>query len=354
LEGKKLVSIIVPVYNSEAYIGKCVTSILGQSYENIEVLLINDGSTDGSGRLCDEYAEKDKRIKVIHQTNSGPSAARNKGISLATGDYIQFVDGDDAIEPLMTETMVESIGEKHELVICGYKTILENDGEFVIDETFHFHKTGSFRKEEFLGFFGQLYRDYYIHYNWNKIYVADIIRQFNLAFDAEVIRGEDMLFNLQYLNKCSRIKILPYPFYNYMTSNSGSITSTFRPNLFENQQFLLQKTRDFLQANQAYSGENKDLVEDFYTTRIIACFSNLFHPTSTLSPRQTKKHILAIMWDSCVNEKLNYFHQGNLEKKLVGLWIEKRLIDSIYWYFRIKSFIRQKLNFLGPKSKKWI
>src|SRR3712207_285037 len=124
LEEKKLISVIVPVYNSEKYIGKCITSILGQSYENIEVILINDGSTDGSGRLCDEYAEKDKRIKVIHQPNTGPSAARNSGIRAAAGDFIQFVDGDDAIEPFMTETMAASMEENHQLVVCGYKTIL--------------------------------------------------------------------------------------------------------------------------------------------------------------------------------------------------------------------------------------
>lgn len=349
-----MVSIIVPVYNSEDYIGNCISSIQKQTYENIELLLIDDGSTDGSGKLCDEYARRDNRIRVVHQENAGPSAARNTGIKAARGEYIQFVDGDDTIEPNMTETMVAELGEEHQLVICGFKNMIEYDNRLVSDEIFHFYKTGSFTKEELLNFFGELYRDYFIHFNWNKIYLTDIIQKNSLQFERDVIRGEDMLFNLTYLEKCSRIKIIEQPFYNYMTSNSGSITSTFRPNLFENQQLLFQRTREFLKRNRAYAARNIDLVEKFYTTRIVACFSNLFHPNSTLTSRQVKKHILKIIWDSSVNEQLRYFSEENVEKLLIGSWIATRKVERIYWYFKIKSFIRRTLNLFGPKSKKWI
>ncbi|MDN7242660.1 glycosyltransferase [Planococcus sp. N028] len=354
MKKEKLVSIIVPVYNSESYIGNCITSILKQTYENIEVLLIDDGSTDGSGKVCNAYAQSDNRIRVVHQENAGPSAARNKGIEAARGEYVQFVDGDDTIEPGMTEAMVEALGEQHQLVICGFNNVIEEDGRLVSDETFCFYKTGSFEKEEVLKFFGELYRDYFIHFNWNKIYRSAIIMEHGLSFDTNVIRGEDMLFNLDYLEKCSRIKIIGNPFYNYMTSNSGSITSKFRPNLFENQQLLFQRTREFLQRNNAYTGKNMDLVEEFYTTRVMACFSNLFHPKSTLTSNQIKKHILKIMWDDRVNEKLGYFKKGDLEKLLVGFMIANRKVEWLYWYFIIRSTIRKMLNLFGAKSKKWI
>lgn len=349
-----MVSIIVPVYNSEAFISNCINSILQQTYGNIELLLINDGSADESGKVCEEYAQRDGRIRVMHQENAGPSAARNRGIDAAKGTYIQFVDGDDTIEPDMTESMVEALGEAHQLVICGFKNMLEYGGQVISDEIFCFDKTGSFEKEELLGFFGELYRDYYIHFNWNKIYVSAIIRENGLRFDCNVIRGEDMLFNLDYLEKCSRVKIIKDPFYNYMTSNSGSITSTFRPDLFENQQLLFQRTREFLWRNHAYAGRNADLVEEFYTTRIIACFSNLYHPDSTLSSRQIKKHILKIMWDERVNEQLRYFSAGGFEKRIVGNLLRARKVEWVYWYFMIRSCLRKGLNFFGRKSKKWI
>ena len=93
-----LISIIVPVYNVEKYLNECIDSIIAQTYSNIEIILVNDGSTDASGKICDEYAEKDGRIKVIHQVNAGLSAARNAGMAVATGEYLYFVDSDDYVD----------------------------------------------------------------------------------------------------------------------------------------------------------------------------------------------------------------------------------------------------------------
>ncbi|MGI2328935.1 glycosyltransferase family 2 protein [Planococcus sp. YIM B11945] len=354
MEEKQLVSIIVPVYNAEKYISQCVESILSQTYGHIELLLIDDGSTDSSGKVCKEFAARDPRVNVIHQPNAGPSAARNRGIAEASGTFIQFVDSDDSIDPEMTETMVNALAPDEQLVICGYKNMLEIDGKPVPEKSFSFSKAGSYEKAELLAYFGELYRDYFIHFNWNKLYSASLLKTHHLSFDTEVIRGEDMLFNLSYLELCSRIRIIKEPFYNYLNSNSESITSTFRPNLFENQQMLFEKTREFLREHGVYSGENKEYVEEFYTSRIVACFNNLFHPYSTLTHRQVNTHILKIMWDERVSEKLEYFFKGTIEKKLLGYAIVKQLVEAIYWYFYVKSWIRKKMNAIGKKSKKWI
>ena len=100
------ISIIIPVYQVEKYIKRCLDSILSQTYSNLEIILIDDGSRDMSGKICDEYAIKDSRIKVIHQDNAGVSVARNKGLDICTGDYVTFVDSDDFLEPLMYEKMI--------------------------------------------------------------------------------------------------------------------------------------------------------------------------------------------------------------------------------------------------------
>ncbi len=114
----KSVSIIVPVYNVKNYLSKCIDSIISQTYTNIEVILVDDGSTDGSGNICDLYASKDKRIKAVHITNSGPSAARNCGIRAAMGDYILFVDGDDYISStLVSETLKKAIENDADIVM---------------------------------------------------------------------------------------------------------------------------------------------------------------------------------------------------------------------------------------------
>ena len=123
----ELISIIVPVYNVEKYVTKCIDSILAQTYKNIEVILVDDGSTDKSGSICDEYANKDKRVKVIHKKNGGLSSARNAGIKKATGNYLIFVDGDDYINPIMTATLFEDLTEhKADISICNRYYINED------------------------------------------------------------------------------------------------------------------------------------------------------------------------------------------------------------------------------------
>ena len=122
MENTPLISVIVPVYNVEKYLKKCVNSICNQTYENLEIILIDDGSTDNSGLICDELSCKDNRIVVIHQNNGGQATARNMGLSAAKGEFIGFVDSDDWIEPKLYETML-SIIQNHDIAICGHRKI---------------------------------------------------------------------------------------------------------------------------------------------------------------------------------------------------------------------------------------
>ena len=132
---EKLISIIIPIYNVEKYLKKCIESVINQTYKNIEIILINDGSTDGSGKICDEYAIKDKRIKVSHNENGGVAVARNKGIKMSTGDYIVFVDSDDFISNEYCEKMLEAVLRNNaDIAICKLHDFL--DGEKIqIEET---------------------------------------------------------------------------------------------------------------------------------------------------------------------------------------------------------------------------
>lgn len=350
----KCVSVIVPVYNTEAHLHHSVDSILEQTYKNIELILVNDGSTDRSGQLCEDYAQRDPRVKVIHQANAGPSAARNAGLEAAIGTYIQFADSDDFLEPDMTEKLVHAMEPDTQLVICGYKDVLRAENEIICLKNSGFKKTGIYRKSELLPWFGELFADYYVHFNWNKLYDAALIKDAGITFDQEIIRGEDLLFNLDYLDRCEGISILPDALYNYGHSNSQSITSIFRPNLFENQQMLLAEVRKFLQKNQAYSGQNKESVEKFYMKRIEACFSNLFHPNSTLSSRSIKKHIEQIIHDEQVNESIIYLRQRNVEKKLLGKLIRRRAIDVLYGYYYGKSLLQKQIQAFGAAPRKWV
>ena len=121
---EKLVSVIIPAYNIEDYIGRCLDSIISQTYKNLEIIVVDDGSRDYTGEILDNYAKKDRRIKVIHKENGGVSSARNKGIEAAEGDYIGFIDGDDLIEPGMYKTLVDLLEEENaDIAHCGYQMV---------------------------------------------------------------------------------------------------------------------------------------------------------------------------------------------------------------------------------------
>lgn len=160
-----LISVIVPVYKVEEYLRECVDSILAQTYTNLEIILVDDGSPDNCGKICDEYAKKDSRIKVIHQQNGGLSAARNTGLDIATGDYIGFVDSDDYIELNMFEELHNSIKEYNsDMSVCGVK-------KFELDSRSFFYGKKCVSKNTFMM---ELLKETIASYSWNKLYKKEL------------------------------------------------------------------------------------------------------------------------------------------------------------------------------------
>lgn len=202
------VSIIVPVYNVEKYIEKCVNSICQQDYENLQVILIDDGSKDNSGRICDKFSEIDSRIVVLHQNNSGVSVARNNGLDVAEGKYIGFVDSDDYLEKDYISTLVQEM-EKYDLSICGFYEDI--DDNIIIRTSGNKRQLG--QREAMTVLFKE---NGYRGYLWNKLFVRDIIEQDKLRFDIEISVWEDVLFVFEYLCKCKNVYYNPFPKYHYV------------------------------------------------------------------------------------------------------------------------------------------
>lgn len=194
-----MVSIIVPIYNSEKYLYDCIESLCSQSYNDIEIVLVNDGSSDSSGTICDDFAKKDSRIKVIHKQNVGVSGARNCGIDTATGDYIMFCDSDDKVNSeWVDELLLCAKTYPDRLPICGivYFPICGDPEYRKLPE--NLSGTEKYHLFELDGLIHMSYS--YIVYNpVNKIYRTDIIKQNNLLFDTNNSLGEDAVFNMNYL-----------------------------------------------------------------------------------------------------------------------------------------------------------
>lgn len=212
-----LLSVIVPVYQSAAYLERCVSSILGQSIDDLELLLIDDGSTDGSGELCDRLAGADSRIRVLHQENSGVSAARNMGIAAAKGKYVQFVDSDDTIGADYSGELVKAAEDTGaELVIAGYTTCLPEREIQTRPESEGCQSIRSLAEE-----FERLYFQVLLNSPVNKLYRRELIRR---AFPPEMKMGEDLVFNMEYLSRVERVAWRRECGYFYNKENESSAT----------------------------------------------------------------------------------------------------------------------------------
>lgn len=212
-KNKDLISIIVPMYNVENTIEKCVKSILEQTYENIEIILVNDGSTDNTLKVCQKYQDNSKVI-IINKQNEGVSEARNCGIEKANGKYIVFIDADDYIEKNMVKELYENLGE-NDLVICG-KNIIKNNS--LIQDPI-IVKKNTFSKEEWL----TLYKAKILNPPYCKLYLKEIIDNFNIRFPKEISVGEDLIFNLNYIKHINNnVRIVNKNLYNYVLGNGLS------------------------------------------------------------------------------------------------------------------------------------
>ena len=211
------ISVIVAVYNIEDYLERSVASICGQTYKNLEILLVDDGSTDSSGRLCDLLSERDGRIRVIHKKNGGLSDARNAGMEQITGDYVGFVDGDDYIEPEMYQAMLEEmIKHKAQVAVCSYNQIGEG-----ADPCRAAGQTIPLSREEALELYLCGHESYRIYNSvWSKLFERELIRGFRFPVGK---KSEDIMFTTRAFCKAKRLVYLDVPYYNYVIDRAGSI-----------------------------------------------------------------------------------------------------------------------------------
>ncbi len=215
------VSIIIPIYNAENYLNRCIDSVLNQEYENFELILINDGSTDQSGKICFEYAKKDPRVFVIQKENKGVSESRNCGLDIAKGKYIQFLDSDDWIAPEATRMLVRSMEVFGcDMVISDFYRV---SGEYMSQKG-DISENKVLSKEEFSEHMIENPADFYYGVLWNKMYRRDIIEKNNIRMDESLNWCEDFLFNLEYIRHANSFYALQIPIYYYM-KRKGSLAS---------------------------------------------------------------------------------------------------------------------------------
>jgi len=294
---KPLLSIIVPVYNSEKYLARCLDSILAQTFKNFECIIVDDGSVDQSPTICDEYAGRDKRIRVLRKKNEGVSAARNDGIEAASGSYIAFVDSDDTVHSEMYERMYKAAAAgKSDFVCCGYS---HKEKNYALPSCYFNRSQAEMAYIlEKADLFGTI---------WNKLYKSNIIRDNNIRFARGYSFGEDFLFNLNYflfIEDGSLIEDILYCYHE----NDISISKK-RPN-FEHSLFRFNNTSRAicaLKENGKTRFKNRILAKDF--TYTIFLIRNMYIPVSMSRPER-----IALL------SKIKLFYrENNAARDFIGL-----------------------------------
>ncbi len=254
-----MISVIIPVYNVEKYLDECIKSVIDQSYTDFECILIDDGSTDKSGKICDDWAKADSRIKVVHQENQGVSAARNKGIEISQGEYIVFIDSDDWVEANYLSDLMPD--ETSDLVVSG--DYVDRDGKCLganiplADKRFHF-------APDAIDDIHHLLKSHLIFGPIVKRFKSEIIKNNNIKYNSLYNYGEDLLFVFEYLKYVDIISTITKPSYHYRQHSNETLSKKYRADFFEINYYQYAVIRDLLIQKKVY----KDNILEYLYTRL--------------------------------------------------------------------------------------
>ena len=269
----------MPVYKVEKYLNKCIESLVNQTYKDLEIILVDDGSPDNCPQICDDWEKKDKRIKVLHQKNSGVSVARNNGLKFAGGEYIGFVDSDDYIESEMYECLLADIKQSEsDISVCSH-FVEKKDGAIVADS---FEKSGVYSQREAVEI---------ISYNmnnsvWNKLFKKQIVE--NIFFDSEHTFGEDHLFLMMVLYNCQKVSFINRHLYYYVQRENSTTGAAFSKKAFDQ---IFIKDAMFSLAKEKFPYVAKHYEKLCFTARENLCRKILLSDNETVFCEQLCHYI---------------------------------------------------------------
>lgn len=323
---EKKVSIIIPVYNAEKYLKRSINSILNQTYKNIELILVDDGSKDNSFKICEEFAKSYKNIIAIHQENGGVSSARNAGLNCATGEYIEFVDADDSIAENCVEKLVNGIKDA-DVALCGF-VMQKTSGEKIItakeDCVFEFRKDV---KKSF-----ELVRQGISNSPCNKLYKKDKIKT---LFNKKYFIGEDVIFNLNYIKNCEKISVIKDALYYYDFTNESSAIHT----KLRSQENFNEYWDEIYSLNNSFfqSGYEKEL----NTVYLKAVISQIMRVSQIEKGYKYFKKVLKLyktekrVKDAMKNSFLNYFREKGFFGLVLSLLFKMNFNLAMYLVIKI-------------------
>lgn len=271
-----MISIIIPVYNAEACLKPCVESVQSQSITDIEVVLVDDGSTDRSGAIIDDLASKDSRIKTLHKANGGASSARNMGLELAKGEWIGFIDADDEVKHDFLKSFFQ-LGDDADLLSQGYcrKDIAASK------ESYHFEPTATIKGNDIMPFVLKTMDTWQLGYIWCKLYRREIINCLDLRFNESYHQCEDLLFNLQYLEGCRTI---------LNTSTADQYLYDWKRPHYKQQDFIAMYFDQYEAMSKIFGAEQwMERIKGIYAHRILSCY--ILNPSTPYKKKHKERFL---------------------------------------------------------------
>ena len=334
-----LISVIVPVYNVEDVLSRCIDSILAQTFQEFELILVDDGGPDRSGEICDDYAQRDSRIRVIHQKNSGVSVARNAGIEASVGQYIAFVDSDDYIAEDYLQVLYDC---NCDLPICG-REVLDQKGEHLFSLRYEPVK---YSEEDHIDY-AELYKNDLLYSPIGRLFRGDIVRNHVLHFPQGITWGEDGMFVADYLQYVQTMEVLSYAGYRYIKYDSqNSLSTKVRPDIMDmitvSREYCIEKTKVF--APDAYESVKQVCTEDiccncaYFVRRLCDSKIDCREKNKILSRYLENKYVQKI-----ISESPQYFRGDDyVQGAAVGPEDAKRILRK-YRLLRGKEALTEKL-----------
>lgn len=345
------ISIIVPVYNAEQYLDGCINSVLNQTLKEFELILVNDGSTDRSGEICEQYKEKDARITVMHKENGGGAGAtRNLGLTVANAKYVTFMDADDWMQPDMLEKMYQvACKEDVEVVICGYRYIFNESRESEENYNQFLPSQKIIGSDNLKKFFVKHFPDGMVGYPWNKIYKLDVIKTQNLQFPL-MRRMQDGIFNLHFFGLAESCFVMEDALYNYRASQAVTkkkLPADFYDLLesFANQYYAeLKKWK--------YSAEKVELpMVKHFLNELVSCIENLFINENT-NRKERYENLELYYRKDLVQYMLNKNASITRYSAIVLKLFKKKKFGILSVLIHLKYFLKTRMYTLFMRLKK--
>ena len=344
------VSIIMPVYKVEEYVGKSIESMQQQTYQNWELFAVDDGSPDNSGAVCEEYAKNDSRIKVIHKENGGAPSARNVAIDQADGDYFYFIDSDDWAEPTMLEDMV-NLAEEHkaQLVVAGYyiDTYYTDDEKFTQEQ---FVPSVVFEtKQQFRENAHRLFDQNLLYTPWNKLFSAKYIRDNKLYFPQTF--WDDFPFNLAAIRDMERVVVTDKKYYHFIRKRAESETAKYRSDMYDKREEEHGWLVEIYNYWNIDSAESKEFLARRYIERIIGCIENVTNKSCTLSAKEKKAEIKRMIGTETAREAVKTAKPNSTYMKLMLMPIKWNNATLTYWEGKLISAVKRSNTKMFAKLK---